>query len=298
MKPKNDVISAAVAVALSGGLAALPSQAQLILEEVIVTAQKRTENLQDVPISINAFTETALTNYRLDSVMDLGAYTPGLETAPAAGVASGTRVWIRGIGTGQPSIGIDPRVALYTDGIYLGKTPGLAFDSLGLQRIEVLKGPQGTLYGRNAVGGAINLISKRASAEALSGDLLVGGGNFGFQEIKGSVNVPLGDSFAVMLSGMTKERDGWVENDGPGPDFNGYERDAVRFDVRWEPTDTLVLDYAYEKNESDLLPRYSQSVGVIGRLAGVGALINSPISSDRQDRVTTKFALEETSVVY
>ena len=232
------------------GMVSLPVQGQqMVLEEVIVTAQKKKENLQDVPIKISAFTEEGVAALRLDSVTDLGPYVPGLVTAPAAGVSSGVRIWIRGIGTGQTGIGIDPRVALYTDGIYLGKTPGLAFDAIELERIEVLKGPQGTLYGRNAVGGAINLISRRASVEQLCGKFTVGVGDYDLQELRGSINVPIGDVFAVKLAGMSKSRDGWVKNEGPGPDFFGYDRDALRVDLRWQPSDSLVLDYAYENNE-------------------------------------------------
>lgn len=293
MKMQKKFIAAAVAVPFAVGLVALPAQAQTVLEEVIVTAQKRTENLQEVPISINAFTEESLNIHRLDNIADLGQYTPGLVTAPAAGIASGTRIWIRGIGTAQVGIGIDPRVALYTDGIYLGKTPGLAFDALELERIEVLKGPQGTLYGRNAVGGAINLISSRASTETVSGKIKVGTGNYDLQEAKGYINVPLSQSFAVKLSGMTRSRDGWVENEGPGPDFFGYDREALRVDLRWEPTETLVFDYAYEENESDLEPQFSQSVFGDGVLGGLGALINPPVTNDRLDKVTTAYALEE-----
>jgi iron complex outermembrane receptor protein len=275
------------------GMIALPTSAQTVLEEVIVTAQKRTENLQDVPISISAFTEESLATYRLDNVAELGPYTPGLVTAPAAGISSGARIWIRGIGTGQVGVGIDPRVALYTDGIYLGKTPGLAFDAVELQRIEVLKGPQGTLYGRNAVGGAINLISRKASVEALSGQIKVGAGNHDLQEAKGNINIPLGQNFAVKLSGMTKSRDGWVENEGPGPDFFGYDRDAIRIDARWQAQDTLTFDYAYEKNESDLEPLFSQSVFGKGEIGGIGTLINPPVTNDRLDKITSAYALEE-----
>jgi iron complex outermembrane receptor protein len=283
---------ASTLLSLSATIVSLSTQAQIALEEVIVTAQKKTENLQQVPISINAFTEESLTTHRLNSVADIGPYVPGLITAPAAGVSSGARIWIRGIGTGQVGIGVDPRVALYTDGIYLGKTPGLAFDAVELERIEVLKGPQGTLYGRNAVGGAINLISKKANLVSTGGELKLGTGNFDLEELRGTVNVPLGDSFAVKLSGMTKSRDGWVTNDGPGPDFFGYERDAVRVDMRWEVSDSLVVDYAYENNESELQPLFSQSVLSVGELSGLGALINPPTTNDRLERVSTAYALE------
>ena len=293
MNITNKIIAGALTLPFTVGIAALSAQARPTLEEVIVTAQKRAENIQDVPISINAFTEESLSIHRLTNVADLGQYTPGLVTAPAAGIASGTRIWIRGIGSGQVGVGIDPRVALYTDGIYMGKTPGLAFDALELERIEVLKGPQGTLYGRNAVGGAINLISRRASVESMSGKLQVGVGDYGLKEAKGYVNVPVSETFAVKLSGMTKSRDGWVENEGPGPDFFGYDREALRIDMRWQPTDTVVFDYAYEENKSDLEPYFSQSVFGDGEIGGLGDLINPPVTNDRLEKITSAFALEE-----
>lgn len=294
MKLRKKLLAATVPFFV--GLLALPAHAEISLEEVIVTAQKKTENLQDVPISIEVFTEESLDVYRIDNIAALGQYTPGLVTAPAAGIASGTRIWIRGIGTGQVGIGIDPRVALYTDGIYLGKTPGLAFDALGLERIEVLKGPQGTLYGRNAVGGAINLISRRASVESMSGKLQIGAGNYGLQEAKGYINIPVSETFATQLSGMTKSRDGWVDNNGPGPDFFGYDREAFRIDLRWQPTDTLVFDYAYEENDSDLEPQFSQSVFGDGKISGIGSLINLPVTNDRIDNITSAYALEKSGL--
>ncbi len=296
MKMQRKFITGALALPMVAGITSVTAQAQTTLEEVIVTAQKRAENLQDVPISINAFKKESLSNHRLDSLSDLGPYTPGLVTAPAAGIASGTRIWIRGIGTAEVAIGIDPRVALYTDGIYLGKTPGLAFDALELERIEVVKGPQGTLYGRNAVGGAINLVSSRASTEAMTGKIQIGAGNYGLEEARGHINLPLSEAFAAKLSGMTRSRDGWVENNGPGPDFFGYERQAWRLDLRWAPTDTLVLDYAYEENESDLEPQFSQSVFGKGELGGLGALINPPVTNSRVDKVTSAYALEESQL--
>ncbi|TDG11314.1 TonB-dependent receptor [Seongchinamella unica] len=292
--PRQKLAVSLLPLPLAIGLLAVPSQAETSLEEVLVTAQKRTENLQDVPISITAYTEESLNILRIENVADLGPTTPGLVTAPAAGIASGTRIWIRGIGSAQVSIGIDPRVALYTDGVYLGKTPGLAFDALEMERIEVLKGPQGTLYGRNAVGGAINLISRKASTESFSGKLKVGAGNYNLEEANGYINVPLSQSVAVKLSGMTRSRDGWVENKGPGPDFNGRDAEAWRADLRWEPLSTLSFDVAYEKNEADLEPQYSQSVfgdGTIG--PGLGSLINPPETNDRLDKVTTAYALEK-----
>jgi iron complex outermembrane receptor protein len=286
---RKSPINAALLASTTFMLAQFSPNASAALEEIIVTAQKRSENLQEVPISIQAFTSEQLYTHRIDGMIDLGNFTPGLVTTTAAGSATAARMWIRGIGTGAFGISDEPRVAVYVDGVYLGKAPGLAFDSVDLERVEVLKGPQGTLYGRNAVGGAINLISKRASTDALEGKLRVTGGNYDREEVKGDVNVPLTDTTAVKLAVMSKQVDGWVENKGPGEDFWGYDREAYRLDTLWQPTDALRFDYAYEYNDSKAQPQFAQSLAGTAQPEGtvLGSMFYQPTDTGRTSEITS-----------
>ena len=180
---------------------------------------------------------------------------------------NGVRVNIRGIGTFDPQIGQDSRIAIYQDGVYLGRTQGLAFDMPDLARVEVLKGPQGTLYGRNSVGGAINLISQAPTGEELSGSLSAEYGNFDHKKLQGAVNLPLSETVGLRLSGLYLDRDGWVENSGPGTDFGGTERYGFRAALGVDANENARIDLAFDYNKVKNEPLFYQSVTDFG--AGV-----------------------------
>ena len=137
-----------------------PAYAQI--EEIIVVAQKRAENLQSVPISITAYDAAALEARAIESIADMSSATPGLIVS---GNLRSAQIFIRGIGSEDISIGTDGSTAVYLDGVYLGRTEMALTEFLDVERVEVLRGPQGTLYGRNAVGGAINVLSKPPTDE-------------------------------------------------------------------------------------------------------------------------------------
>ncbi len=256
------------------------------LEEVIVTAQKRAQDLQDVPIAITAFDFEKLENYRIEGPEDLGTITPGVYVTQSPADVNGVRVNIRGIGTLDPQVGIDSRVAIYQDGVYLGKSQGLAFDMPDLARVEILKGPQGTLYGRNTVAGAVNLISARPDPSEFSGKVKAEYGNFDHAKLSGSVNFPVGESTAIRLSGSFQERDGWVENDGPGTDFGGEEKQGFRIALGSEISDRFRFDISYDYSETEKEPLFYQSVGTNQALLTPAI---TPFNNGRQEEVTTSF---------
>jgi len=188
---------AVITVALAMPAGAQAQQAVGTLEEVIVTAQKREESIQDAPISIIALSSAALENRGIDGLTDLHADVPGLTMTPHPNSGATVRVTMRGIGQANDQITYDPKVAIYVDGVYMARFQGLAAEVAELERIEVLRGPQGTLYGRNTTGGAINFISKAPQL-----------GEFGFRQdlttgnrnrihARTRVNIPLGDEFAA-----------------------------------------------------------------------------------------------------
>ena len=276
------------ALAVSTSLLAISAPAFAQLDEIVVTAQKREQSLQDVPISINAFDLESLEKNRISGLEDIAKFSPGVYTTPNPADETGVRVNIRGIGTFDPQIGQDSRTAIYVDGVYYGRTQGLAFDSPDLGRVEILKGPQGTLYGRNAVSGAVNIISTAPDTEAFSGAIDAEYGNFEHKKIKGHVNMPLGDRAALRLSGLYSDTDGWVENTGAGEDFAATERFGGRAALRFEASDQLTFDIAGDYTNTQSTPFFHQALPGTANPGSLfaAALTPSPDLS-RQDTVNS-----------
>ena len=254
---------ALVAGLLPTGLAAQGAgdyNGQRVIDNIVVTAQKREESLQDVPISISAFDAEALEDLDINGFADLSQFTPGLVTYPAAANSNGFRIFMRGIGTGDPQHGLDSKVAMYVDGMYMGKIIGIAFDSPDLARAEVLKGPQGSLYGRNAVAGAINLISAKPDTDEYFVKVELGIGSFSQREGQGYVNIPLDDTSAVRLSAYYSENDGWVENTGLGENFASSEKEGYRLSYLKEASYKLTFNFSADYNKMGNTPLYYQAV--------------------------------------
>ncbi len=241
-------LTAAVA-ALSAGSNAALAQQNLALEEVVVTAQKKAESLQDTPISLTAFGEEQLEKDGISNLNDIGSSVPSLTIEPFPINNATLRIFIRGVGLIDAQITQDPPVGVYIDGAYIARSTGLALDVADLQRIEVLRGPQGTLYGRNSTGGAINLITQRPDTEAFGFSEKITVGNRSLISSKTSVNVPVSDTAAFKLAYLHSEKDGFIDNDGPGEDFGNRDVDGYRLDFSWDIGDRLRLDYGYDKSE-------------------------------------------------
>ena len=243
------------------GLTALPQssavQAQsAMLEEVVVTAQRRETNLQDTPIAVTAFTPEKLTDLGVFDISDLGSRAPNTNIQKQPSSNSNMSITIRGIGNGETSLMADPKTSFYVDGVYMSKTVGAVFDIVDLQSVEVLRGPQGTLFGRNSTGGALNVTTIKPSGEwgvKLEGSV----GNDGYQRAAGSVDFPqVFGMLSAKVSGMLMEYDGWADNDYPGSesDLGSEDNDAYRIALRLDPIDGLTIDYAYDKTDNEGVP--------------------------------------------
>lgn len=251
-----------VAVATSLGLLASSPHAVaqgMQLEEVVVTAQKRAESSQDTPISITAFSEANVENRRISNIADLIGNVPGVNGFSAPGSRASSGLNMRGVSGGSPAnLSLDPAVATYLDGVYVGKLVGSAMDVAEIERIEVLRGPQGTLYGRNATGGAVNFISKKPTGE-FGGRITGSLGNYDYWAIKGNVNLPalgeVGEGLGELASSFgfqTRQRDDFYKNSNSGEqDFDNLDREAYRIALQWTPRDNFVADYVYDKNKLD-----------------------------------------------
>ncbi|MEL7480321.1 MAG: TonB-dependent receptor [Pseudomonadota bacterium] len=288
-----------------------------VLGTVEVTTQKRTQDLQDVPISVQAFDAELLETLRIDGFDDLATFTPGLIASPNPAESSGLRLAIRGIGVNDPQIGLDATVGLYVNGIYVGKTPGLAFDTPDLESVEVVKGPQGTLFGRNAVAGAISINTKGAEIGEWTGHATTEFGNFDSFGYRGAVNIPIGDTAAIKIAGLSFERDGYVENvptnvdlgpifirQGLGNDFGGVDRSGLTVDLAWEPLPNLRLEYGFEDTRTDAEPFFTQATAPFGTLLaptlGLPTPPLVPIADDgRQDEAvsTVPIGISETDII-
>ena len=230
---------AAAVVAASGLSASGLALAQgAVLEEVVVTAQKRTENVLDVPIAISVFSANEVEELSARNLTDLGRFTAGVEMNNSKTVQQSYTV--RGIETNDWTVGSDPAIAIYVDGVYAARGAGAEAALVDLARIEILKGPQGTLFGRNATGGAIHIISQPPVFEH-EGRAKVSAGNYDRLDAEIMYNLPLTDSLAMRGVLLTRTRDGFIENI-TNDDLNDEDRQAARLSLLWDASaDTSVL---------------------------------------------------------
>lgn len=289
--------------------ALLAQQNNLVLEEVVVTAQKKEESLQDTPIALDAFGEDALEREGIGNVGDLANNIPSLNIQPFPINTTTLRIYIRGIGLIDAQITQDPPVGVYIDGAYIARSSSLATEIADLTRIEVLRGPQGTLYGRNSTGGAVNLITRRPNPDALQVKQSLTFGDRSLFVNKTMVNVPLWQGSAIKLSYLSKEVDGYIENTGFGGDFGDSETEGYRLDFGWDISDSLRVDYAYDKADvtntnmtyshirpSDPIPNPGANSGIaITNLINSGArqFFDFNTSGDRPDKIFSAIPLIE-----
>ena len=213
------------------------------LEEVVVTAQRREQSLQDAAISVQAFDQESLTQSGMESAQDLGALSPSLGISAGGGPL--TSFFLRGVGALTVNPLTDSAVAQMVDGIYLGRSSGAAGQALyDLERIELLKGPQGTLYGRNATGGVVNYLPQKPVIGENSGYLQGEFGNYSKIGLQGAANFSVSDTTAIRISGNSLDRDGYSD-DGT----NDQDSFSLRGQVLFEPTDRLSIRFAADHSE-------------------------------------------------
>ena len=210
------------------------------IEEVIVSAEKRNESLQDVSISVTALTEDVLETKNITDFVGLSAIAPGVTVAKNEGYK--TIISIRGVGdeTNQNAIAA-PSVALHMDGIFIASKFSLRTDFIDLERIEVLRGPQGTLFGQNSTGGTINVISQKPSFDETKGKIDLAIGNYGLTKFRGAVNIPLSDKVATRMSVVSTDRDGFSKNILNNQDLDDASHTSLRSDWFFDISDTTSL---------------------------------------------------------
>jgi iron complex outermembrane recepter protein len=230
------------------------------LTEIVVTAERRETKLQKTPIAISVATAADLENRRVQSLADLAdGAIPSLRIAPFFSRTSALTVGIRGIvpfDANQPSR--DATVGIYIDGVFLGRSQGLGAALLDIERIEVLKGPQGTLFGRNAVGGAVNIVSKKPSGK-FGLRALAGIRNYGGYAGELHLDLPEWNGLSFKLDAISTQRGGYIDNPLEGEeDFGRFERRGLRASVLWQPADGIRALYAYDVSFDATTPNYLQ----------------------------------------
>ncbi len=218
------------------------------LEEIIVTARKREESLQDTPISVTAFTTDALQARDIDTTRRLGDFTPNLVSNNGSAVSgnnSAASYFIRGIGQIDFLLNTDPGVGLYLDDVYIARSMGSVIDLVDLERIEVLRGPQGTLFGRNTIGGAIALRSRApATQPSFRGEVVAGSDDLVGGKL--AVDLPINDRLLTQLAASYRTRDGFVRRLADGVELGDIDGGSARVALRWLPTDAWIVDFVVD----------------------------------------------------
>ena len=232
------------------------------LEEVVVTAERREASIQDTPISMQALTSDQIENRGIVNLSDLFVSAAGVSGYEAPSSRGNMSLNIRGVGSGNAnSPSTDPAIGLYVDGVFIGKGISNGVDAIDLERIEILRGPQGTLYGRNSTGGAVNFVTKKPSSEG-GVEFQASVGDYGYRAVKGRIDAPIGDSLAISASVYKRQRDDLYGNtNAQVGGFENVDREGFRLAARWMPSDRLTLDYSFANDKID---ERSQMLNVVG----------------------------------
>lgn len=291
------------------------------LAEIVVTAQRRSESIQDVPIAISAFSSDQLRTAGISSALDIGQLVPNLISQNNTGVGTANAYFLRGLGSTETLATFDPAVGTYVDDVFLSRQSANNLALFDVERVEVLRGPQGTLFGRNTTGGAINVILRQPGKE-FGGYIEGGYGAYNKKLVRGSVDVPLADTFQVKVSGYWQDDDGYAINNATRQRFNDDDGWGARLglhgdlspNVRWNASYSFIqadgeniLNFLCDPiNPANCNGRFGSTglsnvpgatpfaaIGVTGRKAGFGQgnrtstnLVTSNLAIDLAPRTT------------
>ncbi|MEL6868830.1 MAG: TonB-dependent receptor [Pseudomonadota bacterium] len=230
------------ALATMFGVISRPTMAQedeLFVEEVIVTAAKREQTLQEVPISVSVVDADTIASMQVIDLIDLQTLVPSLRINQLQSSAN-VNFQIRGFGNGANNPGIEPSVGVFIDGVYRSRSSAAISDLPNLQRVEVLRGPQSTLFGKNASAGVISVVTQAPQFD-FGGNVEVVAGNLGATILRGDITGPLSDTVAFSLAGSFNQRDGYIENAGAGDDINNRDRAGIRGQLLFKPSERVAV---------------------------------------------------------
>ncbi len=293
---KTTPIATAVALALTS--AGTVTQAA-VLEEVIVTATKRAESLQDIPVTVNAISEMTIQEAGISDIGDVAALVPALTVSSNLSPFA-TALRIRGFGTSQNDPSLEASVAFIIDGVYMGQS-GLGMSDLtDMERIEVLQGPQGTLYGKNSNAGVVSVITKSPNMDETEGFVEASLGDYSLQKYVGSVSGPINESLGYLLSGSWHETDGWLESN-TGDDLNGVKDWNARGKLLWLPSDALSIQLTgshVDRDTSCCAADATQTSAVTDQLVALGLPVpkNDAFDYKNNQDIDSSFNLQSDAV--
>ena len=267
-------VMSGLALAQTAPVATAPQDEATGLEDIVVTARRTSESLQRTPLAVSAFSGETLERTGATQITDLQGAVPNLNLVQGRGSSNATNIYIRGIGQPDALQTFDPAVGVYVDDVYYSRIRGTQFDLLDLERIEVLRGPQGTLYGKNTIGGALRLVSRRPGQEFRARGS-VAYGSYDMIDVQGAVSGPIGDTLAFGLSALHSERGGYVTNPVTGDEYNDKNTQAVRGTLAWDPMSNLRIDLTADYSTDDAGLTVGQATNNLTNILG-GVIYTAP----------------------
>lgn len=295
---KKNLLSTALAV-VTGSLATtvvpLATAQEFKLEEIVVTARKREEDMQDVGLSVSAMSQTEISRTFARDIKDLAFISPNLIIDDTSqGPGGNAAIYIRGIGVADVEKNFEPAVGVTVDGLFIGANSGAILRSIDLASLEILRGPQGTLFGRNTIGGTINVDRTRPTGE-LGGKVRAGYGDYDTMWLDGVLNFGITDDLAVKLSAAKNDqREGYFTNVNTGGDEGMVDYRSYGLNVLWNATETLEFEYTYQDEATDqdtppLVNMAQPDTLFCGSLGYCAQSLTTPSSGDRYKVTTLKF---------
>ena len=242
---------------------------------IIVTARRSEENIQSVPSAVSAFNEQSLERIQATDTTGLQGAVPNLNIVQGRGSSNATNVFIRGIGQPDALQTFDPAVGVYVDDVYLSRIRGNQLDLLDLERLEVLRGPQGTLYGKNTIGGAIKFVTRKPDQD-IRAHLTMGYGSYDQFDLNVAISGPLSETVAIGASFMRATRDGYVEDQVDAREYNDRDTNAARFAVAFTPSDTFRIDLTADYSVDDSALNVGRPINDLVTFSGTVLEVTNP----------------------
>lgn len=266
---------ASVAWSLTAGLAAAqdtaPAEEASSVEDIVVTARKTEESQQTTPLSVSAFSAKALERLGAEDATALQGAVPNLNIVQGRGSSNALNIYIRGVGQPDALQTFDPAVGVYVDDVYYSRIRGAQFDLMDIERVEVLRGPQGTLYGKNTPGGALKFVTRKPGDEfRFMGAVTVG--DYDERDVKASVSGPISDNVSVGLAAMQAQHSGYVTDPVRHTDYNDQNTQAVRAAISLRPSETFTLDISADYSRDDAHMNVGQATSTLRSAFGATLL--------------------------
>jgi iron complex outermembrane receptor protein len=247
-------------------------------QEIIVTARRTEENVQRVPSAISAFNERSLDRIQATDTTGLQGAVPNLNIVQGRGSSNATNIFIRGIGQPDALQTFDPAVGVYVDDVYLSRIRGNQLDLLDLERIEVLRGPQGTLYGKNTIAGAIKFVSRKPGQDfRATGSVAIG--SYDQFDLRGAASGPISKTFAAGFAVMRSKRDGYVEDSATGRDYNDKDSIGGRAALAFTPSSNVRLDLTADYSHDDASLNVGRPVNDLKQLSGGTLVVSNKVGT-------------------